>query len=103
MSYGLGKWPTEELLTLEPETKLEFFVYRSPSNAAFKKRQYAMLIAKRRVERRAARDAGEMRPLEYWVRLGYEAERLRAHSGTRQVIYRAMWGNVQGVCRHQDF
>ena len=46
MTYGLGSWPTEEFLGLEPETKLDF--YKSDGNAAYKKRQYAMMCAKKK-------------------------------------------------------
>ena len=92
MSYGLGSWPTEEFQGLEPETQLNF--YKDDGNAAYKKRQYAMMCAKKRVERRVARDTGEMRPFEYWVRLGYCADRLRAHTPAKDKTFTDQAGEM---------
>ena len=71
LSYALGGWPTEEFKQWDPETKVNFF--RQGLKGIDLKKNYAMTCAKKHIERKSHCDAGEMRPLQYWVKLGPQA------------------------------
>ena len=78
LSYALGGWPSEEFQAWDPETKVNFF--RSGLKGGNIKRAYAQTCAKKHIERRINRDTGEMRPLQYWVKLGYDENRLKCYT-----------------------
>ena len=74
MSHACGGWPSEEFQTWDDETKVKFF--RSGMCGNEIKKENARVLAKKHVESRIDQNAGEMRPLKYWVSLGYDEERL---------------------------
>jgi flagellar biosynthesis GTPase FlhF len=53
-----------------------------------------MMCAKKRVERRVARDTGEMRPFAYWEKIGYCPERLRTHTPEKDRTYTEQGGEM---------
>ena len=85
LSYALGGWPSEEFQSWDPETKVNFF--RSGLKGGDVKRAYAQTCAKKHIERRINRDAGEMRPLQYWVKLGYDETRLKCYTPKEDQTY----------------
>ena len=85
LSYALGGWPSEEFKSWDPETKTNFF--RSGLKGGDIKRAYAQTCAKKHIERRINRDSGEMRPLQYWVNLGYDEARLKTFTPMEDQMY----------------
>ena len=85
MNYAMGGWPSDEFKQWDPETKVKF--YRSGLKGSDVKRHYAQTCAKKHIERKINRDAGEMRPLQYWVNLGYDAERLKTYTSQEDQTY----------------
>ena len=61
--------------------------FRSGLKGSDVRRQYAMTCAKKRIERKINQDAGEMRPLQYWVNLGYDGERLKTFTPKEDRAY----------------
>ena len=51
------------------------------------KRAYAMTCAKKHIERKMNSDLGEMRPLQYWVNLGYDENRLKTYTPKEDQTY----------------
>ena len=90
LSYALGGWPTEEFKQWDPETKVNFF--RQGLKGKDVKRNYAMTCAKKHIERKSHKDAGEMRPLKYWEKLGYDVERLKTFTPKEDQAYTAQLG-----------
>ena len=85
LNYALGGWPSEEFKSWDPETKTNFF--RSGMKGSDVKRNYAMTCAKKHIERKMNSDLGEMRPLQYWVNLGYDEHRLKTYTPKEDQTY----------------
>ena len=85
LNYALGGWPSEEFKSWDPETKVKF--YRMGLKGSDVRRNYAQTCAKKHLERKINTDAGEMRPLQYWVNLGYDENRLKNHTPKEDQTY----------------
>ena len=85
LNYALGGWPSEEFKSWDPETKVKF--YRMGLKGSDVRRNYAQTCAKKHLERKINTDAGEMRPLQYWVNLGYDENRLKTHTPKEDQTY----------------
>ena len=75
-AWGVNKWPTEEFKQLDPKTKANLFA-TNRINGGNVKEAYAMTCAKKRFEQRTEADKSTMRPLSYWVNLGYCKDKIK--------------------------
>ena len=63
-------WPTDEFKQWDDESKVSLFANRCKTRDV--KRDYARICAKIRFERRTNSNVSQMRPVEYWTKLGYD-------------------------------
>ena len=85
MTYALGKWPTEEFKEWDAESKVAFF--RKGREGGDVRKEYVTTLIKRRFERKINQDRCELRPLEYWSRQGYDAERIESFTAPEDRHY----------------
>jgi uncharacterized membrane protein YgcG len=96
MSSALGAWPTPGFKAFTPEQKITF--YRTESKNC--KQEYAKTVALRTIQERSETCDGELRPLNYWLKLGYDEARLRAHTAPEDRGYTDQEGDTFRVKVH---
>ena len=66
-------WPTPEFNSFEPEERVNFF----RGDVKNCRMNYAKAVANKKTQEKSNETVGELRPLAYWVKLGYDEERIK--------------------------
>ena len=77
-----GTWPLPEFRKLTPEQQREFYLAQANDTTGLKQLIEDHLIA-RLVEIEMAKEAGEFRPLDFWIQKGYNGDRVKANAPKR--------------------
>ena len=90
LSRAYRGWPTDEFRQWDDESKVNLFANHLKGGDV--KIDYARTCAKIRFERRTNSNVSEIRPLEYWVKLGYDEYKLKTCTPICDQYYNVICG-----------
>ena len=91
-----GTWPPVEFTELSSAKQEEFWANPCDSLKAVQD-LVVDTLAKNQITRKAKMNEGEFQPLEYWEKLGYDPERIRADTPENQRQWHAQLGETFNV------
>ena len=83
MSRQVDGWPTMDFKGIDEEKQIAF--WRSDGGAKDFRFAYADALAREEVERQRGYVDKQFRPVEYWIRLGYDGDRIKNNALPHQI------------------